>query len=120
MKTISFSAALCSLLLFSCTKEPVTTPAGAKLIFIFEFDSTQVRLNNIGQPSAMPAGHAGQSPRFNSMSAHYIELAPTASPAWEKVQYYTAPRKPPLVALMPLILKKPRLPGTAKPSFPFR
>jgi hypothetical protein len=78
MKTNSFFAALCSLLLFSCTKEPVSTSADAKLIFIFEFDSTQVRLNNIGQPSAMPAGHAGQSPRFNSMSAHYIELAPTA------------------------------------------
>jgi hypothetical protein len=35
-------------------------------------------LNNIAQPAAVPAGHAGQSPEFNKMSAHYIELAPTA------------------------------------------
>jgi hypothetical protein len=26
----------------------------------------------------MPAGHAGQSPVFNKMSAHYVELSPTA------------------------------------------
>ncbi len=46
-----------------------------KLIFKFHFDSTQVRLNNIGQPASLSAGHGGQSPRFNSMSQHYIELA---------------------------------------------
>ena len=50
----------------------------AKVNFIFKFDSTQIRLNAIGQPSPMPAGNAGQSPRFNSMSAHYVELAPDA------------------------------------------
>ena len=50
----------------------------AKVNFIFKFDSTQVRLNAIGQPSPMPAGNAGQSPRFNAMSAHYVELAPDA------------------------------------------
>jgi hypothetical protein len=26
----------------------------------------------------MPAGNAGQSPRFNTMSAHYVEMAPSA------------------------------------------
>ena len=50
----------------------------AKVNFIFKFDSTQVRLNAIGQPASMPAGNAGQSPRFNTMSAHYVELAPSA------------------------------------------
>lgn len=49
-----------------------------KLIFKFKFDSTQVRLNNFGQPDTLPAGHAGISPKFNAMSAHYIELAPDA------------------------------------------
>jgi len=49
----------------------------AKVNFIFKFDSTQVRLNAFGQPSPMPAGNAGQSPRFNAMSAHYVELAPS-------------------------------------------
>ncbi|MBL7931358.1 MAG: hypothetical protein JNL60_05635 [Bacteroidia bacterium] len=48
---------------------------GPRLIFKFKFDSTQVRLNNLGQPSLVPAGNAGQSPKFNGMSAHYIELA---------------------------------------------
>jgi hypothetical protein len=51
---------------------------GPKLIFKFKFDSTQVRLNNIGQPATLPAGHAAQSPVFRKMCAHYIELAPTA------------------------------------------
>jgi hypothetical protein len=97
--------ALCllSALLFSCKKkedEPVPTPItpsatgssncptcnfpdtvwnnsqpGPKLIFKFKFDSTQVRLNNFGQPSTVGAGNAAYSPVFNFMSAHYIELA---------------------------------------------
>ncbi len=49
-----------------------------RLVFKFKFDHTQERLNNIGQPAAMAAGHAGQNPSFNTMSAHYIELAPGA------------------------------------------
>src|SRR5687768_4641141 len=46
-----------------------------QLIFKFKFDSTQTRLNNLGQAAPMPAGHGGQSPRFKGMSAHYIELS---------------------------------------------
>jgi hypothetical protein len=84
----------CSLLLNSCKKEedepppappvaPVTcTPStshtpgtGPNLIFKFVFDSTQVRLNNVGSPSTVPAGNAAQSPVFNKISQHYIELA---------------------------------------------
>lgn len=63
-----------SALLFSCKKE--TEDTGPKLIFKFRFDSTQVRLNNFGNPAGIPAGNAAQSPKFNLMSAHYIELAP--------------------------------------------
>ncbi|MBA2612882.1 MAG: hypothetical protein H0U95_12990 [Bacteroidetes bacterium] len=48
---------------------------GPKLIFKFKFDSTQVRLNNFGLPSTIPVANAGQSPVFNGMSAHYIEMA---------------------------------------------
>jgi hypothetical protein len=50
---------------------------GPKLVFKFKFDSTQVRLNNLGAPATVPAGNAGQSPIFNGMSSHYIELAQT-------------------------------------------
>jgi hypothetical protein len=80
-----------SVMLFSCKKEEDAND-GPRLVFKFKFDSTQARLNNIGQPQAMPAGHAGQSPIFNKMSAHYVELAPTATTALGagNVLYYAA------------------------------
>ena len=59
----------------SCSKKTAST--GAKLIFKYKLDSTQVRLNNLGQSAPMPTGHAGMSPSFNLIGAHYIELAPT-------------------------------------------
>lgn len=68
--------------LLACTKEdPAPTPgaAGPRLILKFRFDSTQVRLNNLGQPAVLGPGRGAQSPRFNRMSAHYVEFAPTAS-----------------------------------------
>ncbi len=81
MKLQSIPAlALACLLFQSCQKE-ADTGAGsgtAKVNFIFKFDSTQVRLNAFGQPTPMPATNAGLSPRFNLMSAHYVEMTPTA------------------------------------------
>lgn len=53
-------------------------PTGPRLIFRFAFNPDQERLNNIGQPTGVPAGHAAQSPDFRGISAHYFELAPTA------------------------------------------
>jgi len=78
MKPIIFFILTIVTVFSACTKDdkPVNT-ANAQLIFKFKFDSTQTRLNNVGTPSAMPAGNAGQSPVFNKMSAHYIELTPT-------------------------------------------
>jgi hypothetical protein len=38
-------------------------------------DSTQHRLNNIGEPAIMPAQNRAQNPRFNGIAVHYIELA---------------------------------------------
>ena len=82
--------------LLSCSKKEDTdhTPSpvpviAPKLIFKFQFDSMQVRLNSFGQVTTMPAGHSGQSPKFNFMSAHYIELAPDSlTPlGWGKVLY---------------------------------
>lgn len=60
----------------SCKKSDTEAEPG--ITFIFKFDSTQARLNNIGQPSIIPAGNAAQSPVFNKMSSHYLELAPEA------------------------------------------
>lgn len=77
-----FSSLLAAVLVVACKKEdpqPEPTPtAEPRLIFKFQFDSTQARLDNTGQPAAMPAGHAGQNPKMNLMSAHYLELAPSA------------------------------------------
>lgn len=68
------------LLLSSCNRNNETPQAThtPKVIFKFKFDPSQERLNNFGQASPMPAGHAGQSPAFNLIGAHYFEFTPTA------------------------------------------
>jgi len=70
----------------SCKKDEDTediptpvTPAPKKLGFSFAFDPTQPRLDSFGNPSTVSAGRAAQSPQFNGISAHYIELTPTAT-----------------------------------------
>jgi hypothetical protein len=60
----------------SCSSD--SSPDEPMLIIKFQFDENQARLNNLGQPSTVPAGNAAQSPVFNSISAHYMELAPNA------------------------------------------
>ena len=62
----------------SCTNDPNDPSTKAQLILKFKFDPTQERLNNLGAPATIPAGHAAQSPNFNSISANYVELAPNA------------------------------------------
>jgi len=85
MKKLVHLLIMSSLLLGACkqddpsanpTPPPASSNQGPKLYFTFKFDSTQQRLNNLGQPSVLPPGHAAQSPRFRKMSAHYIELCP--------------------------------------------
>ena len=52
------------------------TGTGPRLIFKFKFDSTQIRLDNFGNPSpTIPSGRGAYSPLFSQMAAHYIELA---------------------------------------------
>jgi hypothetical protein len=60
----------------SCSSDEEQEPM---LIVKFKFDKNQVRLNNLGQPSTVATGNAAQSPNFNLISAHYLELAPTAN-----------------------------------------
>jgi len=57
---------------------PAGNEDGPQLSMEFHFNPNQERLNNFGLPQGMPAGHAGVSPEFNAMSAHYVELAATA------------------------------------------
>lgn len=81
MKKIIFLLSSFTLItLFACKKKESvdntpqnTTPS---LIFKFKFDSTQVRLDNFGATSSIPANHGAQSPKFKKISAHYIEFAP--------------------------------------------
>jgi hypothetical protein len=74
--------AILALLLFSlyaCKKGENMPPAAEnQLMFSFRFDQNQPRLNNIGQPAPIPQDHAAQTPGFQAMSVHYIELAPNA------------------------------------------
>jgi hypothetical protein len=78
MKKVILLILLISVSVFSCKKEiAIDTIPDSKLIFKFKFDSTQQRLNNIGNPSTIPVGNAAQSPIMNKMGAHYIELAQT-------------------------------------------
>lgn len=93
MKKIAVPVLLLTVIvsLFSCKKNDGIDKS-PRLVLKFKFDSTQVRLNNIGQPQAVAAGNAAQSPVFNRMSAHYIELAPSATTALGSgnVLYYAA------------------------------
>src|SRR5688572_13525901 len=62
-------------LLASCKKDE--TVDAASLGFQFKFNPTQARLDNLGNPSTIPAANAAQTPVFHKMSAHYIELVPS-------------------------------------------
>lgn len=83
MRTAIFSLILV-MSLVACKKdkedgnEPDPVPQGPQLIFKFAFDEEQPRLDNFGNPSDIPEGHAAQTPRFNSLSANYIELTLSA------------------------------------------
>lgn len=81
MHKIILSALALSLLAFSACqkdKDPTDNPdTGPKLRFKFVLDSTLARLDNLGNPEPIESGHAAQTPQFNLIGAHYIELAPT-------------------------------------------
>jgi hypothetical protein len=51
--------------------------SGPQLIFKFKFDPNQERYGSLGQIATVPTGNAAQSPTFNSMSGHYVEMIPT-------------------------------------------
>lgn len=78
MKTTFLFFALCAFAFTAC--EPtITTPTNnSKLVFKLKFDPTQARLDAFAQASTVPSGNAAQDPQFNGMSAHKIELVPSA------------------------------------------
>lgn len=84
MKKQHFSFFLIIVLLLACKKEEINNedstpePTAPKLVFKIKLDPNQPRLDNLGQPASVPANHGAQSPIFNGISAHYIELIPNA------------------------------------------
>ncbi|MCB0444264.1 MAG: hypothetical protein KDC68_01135 [Gelidibacter sp.] len=82
MKTLKLILLATVIILTSCSKDKDDTQTTQhNLIIKLKFDPNQARLNNLGQPATIPAGHAAQSPNVNKMSANYIEFAPTATTA---------------------------------------
>jgi hypothetical protein len=83
LSTVLFVAACC---------KPEDQPSTAKLGIQFEFDSTQARLNQFGQPAIMLSGQAGQTPYMKNMSIHYLELVPNKNTQFgEGVIVYKGP-----------------------------
>lgn len=78
MKTKLLLLSCLIIVMTSCKKEEDPDPTNANLIVKIKFDSTLPRLDNFGQPAIVPTEHSTQSPDIKTMSAHYIELAPTA------------------------------------------
>jgi hypothetical protein len=69
-----------SVIFNSCSSsEDTTVNTEANLIVKLKFDKNQVRLDNLGRPSVVAQGNAAQTPIMSEMSAHYLELAPTAN-----------------------------------------
>jgi len=77
---LPFLVALLTLPFVSCSNDQDDEIENEPMLIVkFQFDPNQARLNNLGQPSTVAAGNAAQSPIFNTISAHYMELAPNAN-----------------------------------------
>lgn len=77
---------LLALLFASCTKS--TEPTERYLIFKFKFNDTLPRLNDTGAVVGVGIGNAAQNPVFNGISAHYLELVPTANTLLGQGQFW--------------------------------
>lgn len=78
MKKLLLFAFSFGLVLVGCKKETSDSADSLtsvpNLVFKFKFDSTQVRLDNLGNPATLSTGRSGITPDFNLLSTHYIEL----------------------------------------------
>ena len=61
----------------SCSSnDNINSPDGYKLNITFIMDPNADRLDNLGNPVALPEGHAGQNPDFETLGLHFIGLYP--------------------------------------------
>jgi len=81
MKQLSLClVALIAIIILSCDDDSEdTATTEANLIIRLNFDPTQQRLDNLGQPATISQGNAAQTPVIQQMSANYIEFAPNAT-----------------------------------------
>ena len=111
MKYTQLLLFIMSILLFAgCKKEGCTDPDALnydrsaeiddgscsypepRLIFKFKLDANQERLDNFGNPQAIPEGHAAQTPDFNQLGVHFIELSKQGDiPAYNGTFVYQSP-----------------------------
>jgi hypothetical protein len=70
LKHASIFVLIAAVALSGCNKDENVPTLGFQL----KFNATQERLDNFGNPSLVPDGNAAQTPQFNSMSVHFIEL----------------------------------------------
>lgn len=80
MKKLLLFSAL-ALVFFGCKKDEESlladnSTSDPNVIFRFAFDENQERLDNMGNSTGLPDGHAGQSPSINFISAHHMEMIP--------------------------------------------
>jgi hypothetical protein len=61
---------------FQSCKKDKPTDTNPEIKFVFTFDTTQARLDNLGNPSPIAPGNAAQHPDFKFIAAHYVELIP--------------------------------------------
>lgn len=77
-RLIALFAVLNPIVFSGCQYGDDPAPYGPSIVFRFKFEPNQERVNSFGQPSTIPNGHAAQTPSFNSISGHYVELIPSA------------------------------------------
>lgn len=63
------------IILSSCSKDDDIQVTEPKLIVKLVMNENQERLGNSGNPVSILTGNAGQTPIFNGIAAHYLELA---------------------------------------------
>lgn len=79
MKLTSLFLTLVFALMFAgCNTENGQQPDGPYIVFKFQFNPNQERFDSFGNVATVPNGHAAQSPSFNSISGHYVEMIPSA------------------------------------------
>jgi hypothetical protein len=78
MKTKFLFLVVCAFAFTACETTVTPPSSDAKLVFKLKMDPNQARLDAFAQSSSVPSGNAAQNPNFNGMSAHKIELVPSA------------------------------------------